>query len=238
MATTYFRLGYHDARQDQVCSRLFRTRAEAETRANYYPGSPTPPFVEEVDIGADLVFSYENAPFRNWSLWTDGAMRQAVCEPCERSYVSYESGGSRTVTYASIRAVDVPGSPVTDGAVKFINACLGGEGSAPPPWLGLLVDAREVRDVITGADRPGGFARKKAAEYALRFQDGTGKTVYVFSVGYSEGYVFDVFETLAGAKREFSPRPVTGPTECFECGATYPEPGHVEQGGMGCDRCS
>ena len=26
-------------------------------------------------------------------------------------------------------------------------------------------------------------------------------------------------------------------TECLECGAVYSEPGHVEAGGMGCDRC-
>ena len=28
-----------------------------------------------------------------------------------------------------------------------------------------------------------------------------------------------------------------GLTECFECGATFDEPGHVEWGGMGCDYC-
>ncbi len=28
-----------------------------------------------------------------------------------------------------------------------------------------------------------------------------------------------------------------GPLECLECGATYAEPGHVEPGGMACDRC-
>lgn len=28
-----------------------------------------------------------------------------------------------------------------------------------------------------------------------------------------------------------------GPTECLECGATYDKPGHVEPGGMSCDRC-
>lgn len=27
-------------------------------------------------------------------------------------------------------------------------------------------------------------------------------------------------------------------TECLECGATYDHPGHVEPGGMGCDRCN
>ncbi len=29
-----------------------------------------------------------------------------------------------------------------------------------------------------------------------------------------------------------------GPTECLECGAVFDEPGHVESGGMGCDRCN
>jgi hypothetical protein len=29
-----------------------------------------------------------------------------------------------------------------------------------------------------------------------------------------------------------------GPLECLECGATFTEPGHVEPGGMGCDRCN
>lgn len=30
---------------------------------------------------------------------------------------------------------------------------------------------------------------------------------------------------------------IYGATECLECGAIYDEPGHVEAGGMGCDRC-
>jgi hypothetical protein len=30
---------------------------------------------------------------------------------------------------------------------------------------------------------------------------------------------------------------IAGPTECLECGAVFEEPGHVEAGGMTCDRC-
>lgn len=29
-----------------------------------------------------------------------------------------------------------------------------------------------------------------------------------------------------------------GPTECLECGAVYDEPGHVDEGAMGCKRCN
>lgn len=31
--------------------------------------------------------------------------------------------------------------------------------------------------------------------------------------------------------------PNSSRTECLECGAGYSEPGHVDEGGLGCDRC-
>ena len=41
----------------------------------------------------------------------------------------------------------------------------------------------------------------------------------------------------AVAAAALPPQLMATETECLECGATYDEPGHVESGGMSCDRC-
>jgi len=82
----------------------------------------------------------------------------------------------------------------------------------------------------------GGFSPRKIEKIRLRL-DTEDKTVFVFSVGYSEGYQFDVFDRWEQAKEAFNPPPCPL-TECMECGEVFDVPGRVEWGGMGCARCN
>lgn len=75
-------------------------------------------------------------------------------------------------------------------------------------------------------------------------KDNTRISLYVYSVGYSEGYAFEVYLGEKEAKRAFYAnikerlKSNWVLLECFECGAIYEETGYVIPGGMGCDRCS
>lgn len=77
-----------------------------------------------------------------------------------------------------------------------------------------------------------------------RLKDGKNLSLYIYSVGYSEGYAFEVYSSEKDSRRAFRENIRARMKsdwvllECFECGATYTEAGHVEPGGMGCDHCS
>jgi hypothetical protein len=87
------------------------------------------------------------------------------------------------------------------------------------------------------------YAQRTIERLVLTMIDGSQQVAYSHSVGYMEGYQYDLFaskktaykdafDTIkARAKQDWTE------LECWECGAVYREPGHVEPGQMGCDRC-
>jgi hypothetical protein len=227
---------------------LFRTREDAERLARsrgsmkWQGAEPEPPGrvedqlarIRPVDIDADLVFN-DVESIGGWSLWSDGKFRQQVRETYrpENPGVFGRPAGE-PMDWLSDRGVRADGAGITPGAVGFIRAVRGADGSnlRAAPWLGQLRDAREGQAATVGPPRSP-YAPRKVVPWTLTLADGSTRTCWVFTVGYFEGYEFDGFDTKREAMSGFMPAPdPSGPTECWECGAVFPEPGHVEPGCM------
>lgn len=100
-----------------------------------------------------------------------------------------------------------------------------------------------TKELLTSGDN-GVYQGKTIEEWIYSTSTGVNITLYSWSVGYFEGYIFDLFDdkkqcfrSLEQFNKNTARRDWTA-TECLECGATYDEPGCVEPGQMGCDRCN
>ncbi|HBI44466.1 MAG TPA: hypothetical protein DDY78_16680 [Planctomycetales bacterium] len=242
---TFFRFGAFE---------LYRSRDEIEALIQHkarglLPGETIETVeIETVEIDAELIWNAQT-----WSVWTDGKVRKVSL--CVTGWFNWTLRPGNGFDLVPLGTAPVPPPPWSDyseprftavrdkghdtldrDAAKFIAASLGSD-SDRPAWLGRVRGARKARVVHSG-DSHGSYARKRIVQYELTLSDGTTPTVYVLTQGYFEGYVFEIYDTLAAARREWSPVDPNGPLECWECGAVYDEPGHVEAGCMGCVRCN
>ncbi len=192
---TFYRLGSFD---------LYRDRADAENMVTFggYRGP-----VEPLDIDAAIVFN-ETRSIGGWSIWSDDLIRPLALVQlgCHDGFETV-GGVLRMRTVATFvpdrllpgqhlypRRVALDGHGVTPRAVSFIGSVLGADGSNArnAPWLTRVRDAEMGHPVSEGAGR-GVYARHTLTDWTLTFADGTRRTVWVDSVGYMEGYMFDVY---------------------------------------------
>lgn len=185
--------------------------------------------ITPIEIDAEPIYNKTGTCGDEWSLWSDGKFRELTLSEVCRPVIN-----GKVCSFLSERAVEISPSPVSDRAASFISAAYGSD-NACPAWIGEIRDVVSERHVQTGESR-GVYARKKITEYVLQLISGQRK-VWVFSVGYFEGYAFEICESWKEAKKTFEV-PSCPHLECFECGAVYDKPGHVEWGQMGCDRCN
>lgn len=129
---------------------------------------------------------------------------------------------------------------ILDGGVDFLKRYSGSDSkSEPMPFLTQIKDAKFISGSPTES-QPGGYAGPGIETWEITKFDGETCIVWVYSVGYSEGYLFEIFLTkneLNKYLKELGKRHWTA-LECFECGARYDSPGYVEPGQMGCVRCN
>ena len=153
---------------------------------------------------------------RSWALWSDGRLTTDIGLGDERA----TSLSADAVTLISTWRGSDSGKPQIRGGVAT-----------------LIAVAKVAKRVLSAEPaRHGGFQGQKVTQLLLTLTDGTTRTIYSTEVGYSEGYIYDLTDDRPAMSR---PSEFAGSfeTECLECGAVYTSPGHVEQGGMSCDRC-
>ena len=192
---TYYTAGY---------ATVFRVRTDAERLLrDRCPNHPEKwpemlSSISTVEIDAQLL--YNSMGLHRWSLWSDSKIRQFVVaelhEPeCWR--------GGPLAGLMSDRPIKVADSPLRPGGAQFIQAILGSDGGRVPVWTGSLRDAKELPTIAMGGDR-GVYARDKLSPYDLTMADGSSKRVWVRTVGYFEGYLFDVYDTQEEVVRDIS----------------------------------
>lgn len=116
-----------------------------------------------------------------------------------------------TARHGVVLVLDAPANP--GGGVTWWQNTAG----APDERFNFTLTASEVEEVRKWRD-------------AADSQD---------RVARADWYAAEAQETIAQAHAAAMaglPR-IPRETECLECGAVYQEPGHVESGGMSCDRC-
>lgn len=194
---------------------------------------PLPEFLSQVvtpvEIDADLLYSHK--AIGAWSVWSDGQIRPLGLKEVYRP-INKEG---QPENFLMSRSVPVAGSPVTKEAASFIDTVRGSD-SESPAWLGRVRHVVSLREGKSES-KSGGYAGPALSRLRITLDDGTTIDKTVLSEGYPEGYVFEIFDTDQAALRSRSRRNWIG-TECFECGAVYDQPGFVEPGEMGCDRCN
>jgi hypothetical protein len=189
--------------------------------------------LREVEINATPIFN-STSICGSFSIWSDNKIRRSVLV----SVVSPERWiGTALEGQLSTRSVPICDACITNQAISFIQASLGSD-SERPEWLGTVRNAVEGMPIATKLGHSH-YAGVSITPYTLTFEDASVRTVWVYSVGYCEGYAFDIYESRGAAMAQINPKVNSaGPLECWECGAAYSEPGHVENGCMGCDRCN
>lgn len=136
---------------------------------------------------------------------------------------------------------------IPDGGRRLINSVLGadcGETEIPILELAKVVSFDEKTETVQQLIGHSPYALPKIKRLVLTFKDGTKKVAYENSAGYFEGYQCDIYASKKSAYREWfadmraRAKSDWTATECWECGAVYDEPGHVEPWQMGCERCN
>jgi hypothetical protein len=129
--------------------------------------------------------------------------------------------------------------------IRTLNSSDSGETEIPLDVLAKIQNYEEKQETYLGPSPSGGpYASKRIDRLTLTLENGTKQVAYAMSVGYFEGYQYDIFRSLKSALKDhidhLRANAVKARTalECWECGAIYNEPGHVESGQMGCDRCN
>lgn len=129
---------------------------------------------------------------------------------------------------------------ILPGGIDFLKQYCGSDSKSEPVlWLTEMKDAK----LVTEARREsmsGGYMGPGVDIWEITKFDGTESLIWVYSVGYSEGYLWEMFETKAALNKylkDLGKRHWIS-LECLECGAKYSEPGYVEPGSMGCVRCN
>ncbi len=158
-----------------------------------------------------------------WTLWSDGKFTFKVYSvPEKRSSLSKDAAS----IISAIKGADC-GSVYLEGGYSLIAR---------------IATINKEEKLIYAGTKPGGYAGQSITRFFVTLDDGTLLTFYVRSVGYSEGYQYDVYATFKAARDEFDQvqKWAAGwrEHECLECGAVFSESGHVEPGQMGCDRCN
>ncbi|WP_099534516.1 hypothetical protein [Limnothrix sp. PR1529] len=139
--------------------------------------------------------------------------------------------------------IDAP--KLSDTASRLINDYLGADGGE---LIGVtleqiaLIDSCSSEKILTSNSHP--YSGDQIDKHHCQLKNGETLTLFVKSCGYFEGYSWQAFTSKSEAfkelRAELRARAKADWTalECWECGATYTEPGHVEPGQMGCDRCN
>src|SRR5581483_2984572 len=182
--TTFYQYGHFS---------LFRTREEAVTLATdgatspWLGQGPEPPNrlqealnrIKEVEIDATPIFN-ETKSIGGWSIWSDGKVRGIRIVEVYRPEID-----GRVCNFLMDRGIAIDTGEVSQAAIKFIAASRGSD-SASPEWIGHIRDVLEEKEIAIGGDR-GVWARRQIVKYRLKL-DTEEKTVFVFTVGYFEGY--------------------------------------------------
>jgi hypothetical protein len=136
--------------------------------------------------------------------------------------------------------------PMGDGK-HLINALRGSDSGETEIPLDVLAKVRSYTEALDTEVQIIGhapYALPAIKRLVLTMQDGSTLVAYSYSVGYFEGYQFNLFASKKSAYKDLREqlqfRAKAGWTalECWECGAVYSEPGSVEPGQMGCVRCN
>ena len=137
--------------------------------------------------------------------------------------------------------------PLLGEGRHIINAILGADGGTteiPIEELAKVSTYTEAKETEFTEIGHSPYAQRSIDRLNLTMTDSSSRIAYVHSVGYFEGYQYDLFASKKAAYGDayatLKARAKQGwiNTECWECGAVYEEPGHVEPGQMGCDRCN
>ena len=119
-----------------------------------------------------------------WSYWSDGEF----------------SGKSFTGEKPSIDKC-----PISKGARDMIGAAHGSDSGFPrKEILDTLVKAIDVQEVTEHPLGGGGYyAGKRVIEYDVELPAGKKEKLFASTMGYFEGYMFEIERTLSDAKKNF-----------------------------------
>lgn len=140
-----------------------------------------------------------------------------------------------------------PAPVIAEGAQRlFLDLKSSDSGDLAGLTVEDLVAIREVksRKEILKGKGSGGYSGDAITQIECVAGDGSSLTLFEKSRGYFEGYTMELYNSKSEAwKALYSDLRSRAKAdwvalECWECGATYAEPGHVEPGQMGCDRCN
>jgi hypothetical protein len=148
--------------------------------------------------------------------------------------------------YMGLEGQPMPAQKLGEGRhlINLLQDSDSGETEIPILELAKVATYTERKDLEFNAIGHAPYAGRSIDRLELAMVDGSTRVAYVHSVGYSEGYQYDIFASRKAAlgdaydqERQRAKQDWTA-TECWECGATYTEPGHVEPGQMGCEKCN
>lgn len=195
------------------------------------------PKIEEIHIDGKCLYSATGG-IDSWSLWSDNTIRPygfaKVYRPIDSGLISPKENKGKPLPFLMDRYVQVKSPGITKETARLISLCRGSD-SGSPDWLSEIRDAKLICETKS-EPKTGGYQGTQIDTWDVTLVNGTKHRWYVLTEGYFEGYCCEFFtcKTLALHWRK---RLGWIATECWECGATYSEPGHVEPGCMSCDRC-
>jgi hypothetical protein len=225
---TYFKFGAFS---------LFREFAEAERLRNArWKDCADSPAIEGIEIEGDCLWSASGG-IGSWSLWSDSTIRPFGFAQVYRgsdSGLFDSSKKGQPLPFLSTRYVQVEDPGITSETASLIDLCRGSD-SGSPDWLPQLRDAKKLR-TTTASTKVGGYQGVKIETWQITLVDGTQRRWFVLTEGYCEGYLCEFFESQQAALN-WRARVDWTDTECLECGSVFEQPGQVEPGAMGCDRC-
>ena len=189
--------------------------------------------------------------------WLVGFLRpDGVRQATYSSYATREEAETARTTYEGATAARIGcqfevGYKMTDASGHYLpyGFCAEGEVGAKA-WGKTWVDANsgypplkfdltedEARSVIKWREQADAAWLAARPDFVAREQ----RILDAQSAGLPEAaaeFAVDAVEALGGDSVVIIADASASETECLECGATYPEAGHVEPGGMGCRRCN
>lgn len=140
---------------------------------------------------------------------------------------------------------DVPEIGPGARLIKALNGSDSGESEIPLTELAQLTSVGEdERVAFLGRSPSGGPYAGKEIKHILVDGPNGRQAIYAMSVGYFEGYQFDLYRSLKNALRDHYDHQrlmrelEKTALECWECGAVYDSPGSVDEDQMGCVRCN
>jgi hypothetical protein len=132
---------------------------------------------------------------------------------------------------------------IPGAGARLINSLRGsdsGETEISIQTLASVVSFTEMKESEKFLTCHSPYSLPSLTRLEMVLENGSNLLGWYTSVGYFEGYQYDIFASKKSAYRDFTQSTLLSKSdglECWECGATYDEPGHVDEGNMECDRC-